>query len=213
MRIAIEGVDAAGKAMQAKLLAEHLGGEVMSFPDYSTRAGKAIQQLLTGGWDVGFMPRGADAMTRPLVLQSLMMTNRLECLPQIQALTKKGKPIVFDRYCASGIVYGGLDGLDRAWLESIQKVMPEPNAYVLLDVSEEESIRRRPERRDEYEKRAGFMSKVRVSYLRLFGEKSDQYISTNNGFTHFCQIWRVVDGMGTVEEVQARIRKAIEVKP
>jgi dTMP kinase len=192
--IAIEGCDAAGKATQAKLLAAHLGGEVISFPDYSTPTGEVIREFLSSA---------RDQDIRALVLQSLMMTNRLECLAKINALCAAGKSIVFDRYCASALVYGGLDGLDRAWLESIQTVMPEPDIYVLIDVSEEESIRRRPERRDEYELRAGFMSKVRVSYLRLFGEKS---ISERHDTTK----WRVVDGLGTIEEVQGRIRKAIE---
>lgn len=212
MIVAIEGIDASGKATHSKLLAERLGGTRFTFPDYETSAGKAILAHLKrqwqcvgdlmeedkdGTWDERIDGVPLDAM----VFQALQTVNRLELLPQIAVAHARG-PVVFDRYYASALVYGGLDGLDVKWIQLIQAPLPEPDVWVLIDVSPEEGVRRRPERRDRYEKQADLMEKVRASYLRLFEERR----AARNA-------WRVVDGHGTIEEVQARIAGAIGIEP
>jgi L-alanine-DL-glutamate epimerase-like enolase superfamily enzyme len=50
MIIALEGIDASGKATQSKLLAEKLRGTRFAFPDYETPAGEAILGHLKKEW-------------------------------------------------------------------------------------------------------------------------------------------------------------------
>ena len=203
MMIAICGTDAAGKATQTKLLAEAIGGEVVSFPDYTTAIGKLILAHLKDQWQATEVKYGAHVKADhdALVLQSLFTVNRLELLPRIAALRAAGKPVVLDRYWLSGVVYGTLDGLDQDWLWEIHESLPAPDAWVLIDVDPEESVRRRPERRDRYEKQAGLMAKARAEYLSIFESRKMSWLT---GLTAGPQ-WHIVDGHGTIEEVHARL--------
>jgi dTMP kinase len=211
MLIVVEGMDASGKATQVKLLAEKLGGVVIDFPHYSTTVGKLILSHLKEGWRVareGVKDTTLDDYTyypqddNALVLQALMTVNRLEMVPIINEHRASGKPVILDRYFASGMVYGAVDGLDRKWLEMIHATLPQPDVWLFLDITAEESVRRRPDRRDRYEKQPGLMAKVRSGYLQLFTEKG----AFNSPPSHWC----VIDGIGEVEAVHKRIVSAVE---
>lgn len=200
MILAIEGGDAVGKATHSKLLAEKLKGTRFSFPNYETTTGKAIMRHLTNSWCAGSL-QYSESFDKPyirreqpedaLAFQCLQTCNRLEMLSEIQVAHWKG-PVVFDRYTASAMVYGSLDGLERDLIEKLNASLPQPNIWILLDVPVEEGFLRRPERRDRYENNRSYLEKVRVAYLRLFEEK--QKLG-----------WHVVDGTGSIEEVQHKI--------
>lgn len=207
MIFAIEGIDASGKATQSKLLAEHLGAELFTFPDYTTPAGKVILSHLKGEWLAAGLSRHNDGMglsyVKPywpyqadrLVLQSLMATNRLELGARLRAAASR-KHVVCDRYDVSGLVYGTLDGVDRDWLVQINAQMPvTPDVRILIDITVEESFRRRPERRDAYELDRGYLEKVRALYVEIFKAQFE-------GGTP----WYIVDGMQPVDDVQRQIR-------
>lgn len=206
--IAIEGIDAAGKASQIKRLldvaGEKFGADAVAkhdFPHYSSPTGKVILQLLTQHVRYSSeIPESEMRLTRALILQSLMTTNRLEFVKLLREYEGSDKYMFLDRYYASGLVYGEADGLDFEYLWNIHWTLPAPDLWILVDISPEESVRRRPERRDEYEKRAGFMEKVREGYLRLFTERSKNLPGK----------WVVIDGVGTPDEVHARILKEVE---
>ena len=223
MIVVIEGSDASGKATQSKLLAERLKATRFAFPNYESPSGKAILGNLKKDWgavervdpNVYFKQHGRlppvvqqDApKLNALVLQSLMTTNRLELLPAIKAAAEKG-PVVFDRYWQSAMVYGTLDGLDPKWLDLVQRqAMPPADLNILIDVPVEEGFKRRPERKDRYESDRGYMEKVREGYLKLWGFGPDQTwtesIESLGRADKPC--WYVVNGVGTVEEVQRRI--------
>lgn len=88
MIVCIEGIDASGKATQAKRLARRLAStpgrkaELFSFPDYGTPAGRAILGHLKRHWkamaDASTDGPVDEIATDAMVLQSLMTTNRLE---------------------------------------------------------------------------------------------------------------------------------------
>lgn len=200
MIIAIEGIDASGKATQSKIIAERAKGVVVAFPTYSTPAGQAILGNVRDEWSamvrLGDLP-WVDGKVNALVLQALMTINRFEMLPAIQALRDAGTPVIFDRYYASAVVYGVDDGLDRSWIELIQAQLPEPDAFIYLDVDPEESVRRRPERRDRYEKEPGKMERVRRGYLNLWLEHQGD------------KRWQVVDGDAPIDVVTQRIMWAL----
>lgn len=213
-------MDAVGKATQSKILAERLGATLFTFPDYTTPAGEAILSNLKSGWTAAsseklvgkpYFSYSAEPKINALVLQSLMLTNRLERGAQLRTASFRGH-VVLDRYDASAMVYGALDGLDLDWITSTNAQLPvRPDVYILLDAPVEESFRRRPERRDRYESNRPYLEKVRVEYLRLFTEKHEANLrrAQGDGKTRSTFIpgpaWRVVDAMGTVEEVSARV--------
>lgn len=260
MLIAVEGIDASGKATQVKRLVERLSQmgptATYDFPHYQTTTGQAILGLLTGKWgiktsaieqvyeiNVGDIPpekvadwiervrRGlhdynvahslispdkvrvsvreieraaTEDKTRALVLQSLMTTNRLEVIDLLKS--HAGHPdrhLVLDRYFASGLVYGASDGLDLDYLIDIHRALPPADLWVLINIPSDESVRRRPERRDEYERRAGFMAKVGAAYVSLFNGIEASQIGGS---------WQMVDGLGTPDEVHAKIMALVGLK-
>lgn len=205
MLIACEGVDACGKNTHTQLIAQKLDGVVIDFPHYSTVVGKLIKDNLTGFWTVHcdydpYEPCYDSPDVNALVLQYLMFVNRAEMVPQIKHYLDRNRTVILDRYYASGMVYGKADGLGEESLKSLETIhalLPQPDLWLLLDITAEESVRRRPERRDRYEKTPGLMEKVRAGYLQLFADKK----SLGN--------WVVVDGMGEKEEVHTRLMSAI----
>lgn len=217
--VCLEGGDACGKATQGKILAERLHAKLFSFPDYTTASGKAILANLTEKWTVckpwdegtktQILADEEVAKTNALVFQSLMLTNRMERSADLCSARNAGS-IVLDRYAASSIVHGSLDGLDPTWIEqSNAQLLVQPDVYVLLDASVQESFKRRPERRDRYERDLDYMEKVRIAYLKLFKEKHEDWLAVNRhmrpGERYIGPAWRIVDAMGTIDEVAARV--------
>lgn len=214
MIVAIEGGDAAGKNTQSKILADALSAtrptKRFAFPDYSTPTGEMILSNLKGEWvaashqrvvDISDLRR--DDAINALVLQSLMLTNRLERSADLRVAAAEGH-VVLDRYIPSTMVYGEYDGLDAKWLRAVNEQLPvHPNVYVLLDAPVQEGLKRRPERRDRYETDIKRMEFVREAYLRLFSAGQAERVATGKG-----PRWVVVDAIGMIDEVAARVWEA-----
>ena len=192
MIVCIEGIDACGKATQAKRFVKRTGARLFAFPDYETPSGQLIKANLEDDADCAFSP---NPLNRALVLQSLMLTNRMEKAPAIHAYRMNGKDVVLDRYWPSGLVYGAADGLDYAWLVQIHKHLPQAHHYILLDIEPELSAERRPDRRDRYERQTGLMEQAAERYRDVWAEMTQYHMSG----------WHVVDGDGTEEEVEKAI--------
>lgn len=184
--VALEGLDACGKTEQAKLLASRLNARTFAFPDYSTKTGAFIRGYL----------QGDNPKDDALVFQSLMTINRLEKQADlVDAMSYSG--VVLDRYTASALVYGALDGVDPKWIDDLNsQLRVQPDLNILLDISSEESFARRPDRRDRYERDRDRMDRARMEYLRLFVERAEEGAYER---------WVVVDGSGTIEQVAERI--------
>jgi thymidylate kinase len=193
MIICLEGIDGCGKTTQAQALATALDGRVIAFPDYTSESGTLIHANLAGYWRAD-----ADPRVNALVLQSLMLTNRMEHAPAIAA-TPPDQHVVFARYWPSGIVYGGADGLDHEWLLRIHAHLPPADLWILLDVDAEQSAERRPDRRDRYEAQPGLMADVARRYREFWAEMR----------VYHGDAWRVVDARGAVEPTAAAIWSAI----
>ncbi len=158
--ITFEGLDQSGKQTQTELLRDRLtkrGRDVrlFSFPDYGTVIGAEIGCALRGE-----RPYGPDAM------QLLYVVNRYEWKQRMVDAKQAGSILLCDRYLASSVAYGEAQGLDAAWLVEIQKYLPQPDVTVLLDMSPDESARRKSAGRDKYERDLALLTRVRDSYLR-----------------------------------------------
>jgi dTMP kinase len=192
--IAVEGIDGSGKNTQAHLLVDWFktqgfAATYRDFPRYENLTGKAIGAHLAGKWKAS-----EDTGLDELVFQALMTVNRFEEIPEILQLLDKG-PVVLDRYWASGYAYGAANGLPTEWLGTIHALLPAPDVCVLIDVPVGASWERRPERRDRYETQKDMLEKVRQHYHDLFKEK----IAAGRE-------WHILNGMGTIDEVQERLR-------
>jgi dTMP kinase len=158
--VAFEGLDQSGKQTQAEALREHLSRlgrtcRLVSFPDYTTPIGSEINRGLHGERAYG-----------PDVMQLLYVANRHERKPDIEQALDTGVTIVCDRYVASSVAYGEAQGLDPAWLESIQRFLPAPDVCILLDIGPETASRRKAAGRDIYERDLALLARVRKSYHR-----------------------------------------------
>ena len=158
--VAFEGLDQSGKQTQAELLRDRLADRqrdvrLFSFPDYETAVGAEIGHALAG-----------ERSYAPDAMQLLYVANRYEWKQRMLDARASGAILLCDRYLASSVAYGEGQGLDAAWLTEIQRYLPQPDLTILLDMSPDESARRKRAGRDTYERDLGLLARVRESYLR-----------------------------------------------
>jgi dTMP kinase len=197
--VALEGIDASGKGVQSRRLAERLGAKRFKFPDYTTPIGALIKAHLERHWSAQWVEHWLLAPARPggdaLVFQGLQAANRLELAPEIMSELIAHRSVVADRYYGSGLVYGSADGIELEYLERLHRFLPEPTHQILIDIDPETSAARRPERRDRYEADTEFLTRVSWLYRMIWTDKG----------------WPMVDGDGTVEQVEARIWRVLKL--
>lgn len=205
MFIAIEGIDASGKSTQSKLLANRLKAELFKFPDPNTTTGKMLYGHLNGHWYAGCVDddghrelnqKNLDAA----VFQCIQVANRMEHAQRMQEiLYHDQKTLITDRYTASAMVYGGMEGLDLEWLININAYLPQPDVWLLVDVDVKQSLERRPEGRDRFESNLDFLESVSTGYKKLWEDAP------------MPGAWCVIDGRRPVGDVHLAILKAIEL--
>jgi len=198
----VEGVDGCGKSTQADMLAKHLGAHYMKFPDSSSRTGKIIYQHLEKKWHArpldASLENDGSAMNA-LVFQCLQFANRLERAEEIQRTRVLPGGVVSDRYLASAITYGAADGIPMEYLISTQKTLPQPDLNILIDIPIEESVKRRPERRDRYEEDSSFLESVMANYNYLWSRMMKEEPGD----------WAIINGNRPKEEVHRDIVEAV----
>jgi thymidylate kinase len=215
MFIVIEGADASGKAAQSRLLCERLANiKLYSFPRYETPLGRAILRHLQGRISVteertvdsSDMNRDGESYWRQasedaMVFQCMMTIDKYAAEPEMRSFLGTGD-VVADRWAPSACVYGVADGLDPAWLREIHACLLKADLYILLDVPLDEAVRRRPERRDRYERDQKKQERVRELYREMW--KTEGATDEHS--------WVVLDGTGDVEVVNNLIINAIARK-
>lgn len=211
-QVVLEGLDAAGKATQARLLKtafEARGREavIFSFPRYETETGKDILRFLQG--DVGVHahhgrpgdtwrePGGLANHVEARVLQALFLADKCDALVDMVGHMSAGRVVICDRWWQSAVCFGKADGLDDIWLSRIHTVLDVGgvNLNVFIDVPEDEALLRRPEARDRYERDREKQKLVRANYKQLWTSAGVDYVTIN--------------GVGAVGDVHARIWDAI----
>lgn len=224
MIIALEGIDACGKATQSKALVEVFSDllsiehvETFDFPHYSTYAGAVIGRVLRGETlvcplnDANYCAPDAEMAEKTigklrsdwghdkaLIIQALMCVDKLEHQDKlIRFYEEDYNLLILDRYSMSGMVYGMADGLEKGWLHTIMQTLIDPDLTFVLDISVEESMKRRPERRDYYERNDIKLQRVRNLYVDQVKEQPE------------CCF--VVDGSLPQEEVTNRIVEKVRV--
>ena len=179
-----------------------------SFPDYDTYIGKAIRGNLKNDWAAtSYGPDGFDKAgpvhteMNALTMQALQLMNRAVASKAIMNAAALGNA-VFDRYHASAICFGGADGLNVDMLIKAHRMLPWPDLWFFLDVPLEESIRRRPERRDRYESDNEHQNHVLTLYKNLF-----DYMNTPEAVAKYGNTgkWVTINGMMPVDMVHEQV--------
>jgi dTMP kinase len=104
-----------------------------------------------------------------------------------------GDVVVCDRYRASSVAYGEAQGLEPAWLEDVQRHLPEPAITVLLDIAPETAAARKQDNRDRYERDLALLARVRESYRRQAAAGG----------------WAVIDAEQPKDTVAERVQAAV----
>jgi dTMP kinase len=199
--ISLEGGEGVGKSTQAKALAAALrarGADVVETREPGGSEGaEAIRRLLLEGSADRWTP-GAEAL--------LFAAARADHVAKtIRPAITAGKWVLCDRFLDSSLAYqGGGEGVSRADIRALHRVGSEgllPDRTLLLTLPMEEA-QRRAEARDRGAsdriggRDAGFHRKVAEAFVELAGE-SDGRI-------------RLVDALGTPDEVTARLLAELE---
>ncbi len=162
--VAIEGIDQAGKMTQARAIEKHVRSMGMScavrqYPDYDTPLGQLIRQALH---DEIVMSDRARTM--------LFAANRWEKDTEIRQLVGDNALVLVDRYSWSNVVYGLAQGYDEDWLRSLEAGLLEADLTFFLDIPAEESLRRKSEDRDGFERNFALLEGARDRYLKFASE-------------------------------------------
>lgn len=160
--IAFEGIDASGKETQAQMLYEYLKGKGFnvsyeSFPRYYTQIGQVIRESLKG-----------EITLTPEAHHMLYEVDRIDFMGYLNELEGLGCDfLILDRYTHSNIAFGVANNLSYNWLNILQEYVRKPDLVFLLDITVEESVRRRGNRQDLFEKDLEFLNKARMAYTLL----------------------------------------------
>jgi dTMP kinase len=190
--IVFEGGEAAGKSTQAALLAERLGAVLTREPG-GTAVGEALRRLLL---DLPLAPvPKAEAL--------MMLAARAQHVAEvIEPALAGGGDVVCDRYSGSTLAYQGYGrGLGLGELREMNAWATGerfPDVVVLLDLPTGTTRGRRA---------SGSLDRIEA--------EGDAFLErVRSGFRSLAAAdplrWRVVDAAGTVEEVAARVWKAVE---
>ena len=197
MFISIDGGDGAGKSTQAEMLRDWLraqGREVVACRDPgSTQLGEAVRKILLDRHDLEIHRRSE---------MLLYMAARSQMVEEvIRPALEQGKTVVSDRYLLANVVYQGYGGgLDVAMLWDVGRVATGglmPDLTIVLDLPIEAATARIARPLDRMERQGvDFHKRVREGFLAEAAKSPDRIV--------------VVDATATIDEVQTKIRKAVQ---
>lgn len=195
--IVFEGIDGSGKSTQFKLFCNILrerGHEVVETREPTREpVGDLISRRLKMKTDLPGHVNG-------LVYTLLFYADRIEHNHIINKELERGKFVVSDRYYYSTLAYQQTQGFDTRFILDLHKKLVEkgyvriPDTTFLVDLPAETAIDRidgREKDKVHIFEHMEFLRKLRENYLGLKEILNDKMI--------------VIDGTGTVEEVQKRI--------
>jgi len=157
--IAVEGIDGAGKTTQAKRLTRWLNRKgiraVYTSEPTNGDVGRLIRRYLSGNLEYS-----AEAVALLFAADRL---NHLDTL--IKPSLRRGLTIVSDRYLHSSLAYQAASTGKRDWVRRINEQAQPPDIAILIDVDEEEALKRLKGRGSSVFEERSFLSRVRRNYL------------------------------------------------
>ncbi|CAB4911792.1 unannotated protein [freshwater metagenome] len=197
MFIVLEGPDGSGKSTQTRLLVDSLRAAgktvVQTREPGGTPAAEAIRNLVLSPEFTGL-----DSRTEALLFAGARAEHVANViLPALQ----RGEVVVCDRYIDSSIAYQGIGrdlGVDRIRNLSLWATGDlVPDLTIVLDMDATLGLTRVGNDLDRLEQEPqGFHDRVRKAFVELALHAPERY--------------RVVNAVGSIEEVSARINTAVE---
>jgi dTMP kinase len=197
--IALDGMDGAGKSSQIAALVHWLEGDgrtVVTCRDPgATPAGDAIRAILLDRHDLHVSPTAE---------MFLYMAARAQLVAEIVApALDRGDWVISDRYLLANVVYQGhAGGLDPEVIRQVGRVATAgimPDLVLVLDVDLETAARRLARPLDKLENRGDdYRRRLRSGFLAE-ADRAPETIA-------------VIDAVGTIEEVAARIRAVVAAR-
>ena len=197
--IVLEGIEGSGKTTQFRLLESWLrdaGLDVVSAREPGgTQAGEAARQALLHGGDV---PARAELM--------LMLASRAALMEQVvEPALRRGAIVLLDRFELSSFAYQGYGrGIPLEQVRAANAVATagrRPDRTLLLDVPGDVGVARRAAAGKAADRIEGaghdFHERVAAGYREL--ARNEQGVA-------------LIDGTGTVEDVQARLRDELRAR-
>jgi dTMP kinase len=201
--IVFEGGEGSGKSTQAARLAEHLGALLTREPG-GTPLGARLRELLLAPPEPDAADGPPEARMAVRTEALLMAADRAQHAAEVlRPALRAGRDVVCDRYIPSTVAYQGAGrGLDPDELTGISTWAVEdlqPDLVVLLEVPDDVAAARTGGARDRIEA-AG------ADFHRRVAESFRAQAAADPGR------WVVVDGDGTPDEVEARVRAAVAAR-
>jgi dTMP kinase len=205
MFVTFEGIEGCGKSTQCRLLAawlEELGHKVLRTREPGGSAlGRTLRSILL------------NVENRDLTPESelfLYLADRAQHVGQIiRPHLEQGWTVLCDRYADSTVVYQGYGrGLDPDLLHSFNDVAVAglwPDLTLLIDLPVEDGLRRAMDR-NARERQCASEGRFEAESLSFHGR-------IRNGYLRWAALhpdrFRIIDGLGTPEEVQDRVRAQV----
>lgn len=183
MIIVLEGIDNCGKTTTSELLSQYFkenGCSVYISRELTTNVGSLIKDA------------SKTSPFSPIMKTFLFAADRQLRLEEIKA-SNKYDVYIFDRYLYSAIAYREAEGIDRRWVQEVNRFVPSFDIGFYIDISPEESIRRNSNTKFNIHYTLEYLSRVRKSYL--------QEVEDGNLI--------MVDGMCSSEDVYRQIIDAL----
>ncbi len=190
--IVFEGLDASGKETQSRKLVEYLNSKKINAiytdePTASNPIGLFIKDWLSKKFDI----------KSPHSIPLLFAADRYEHLETvIKPALEKGTWVICDRYFYSTIAYETaiLNGGEEImkWIEELHRFVPKPDIVIYLDISPEESVKRKP-------------NGDRLEKLEMQKKVKEIYYKIKDKFNFV-----VIDGQKDVESVFEDVKRVID---
>ena len=191
-----EGGEGSGKSTQARLLAERWGAD-LTFEPGDTPVGARLRTILLDPATGDLDPR-AEAL--------LMAADRAHHVAtRILPALHRGRDVVCDRFVGSSIAYQGYGrGLGAQEVEAVSVFATDglqPDLVVLLQVPAHVAAKRVAD--------AGGLDRMEAAGAEFHRRVDEGYTALAAQDPHR---WVVVDGSGTIDEVQARVDAAVDAR-
>lgn len=197
--IVFEGGDKSGKSTQIELVQQYLlslGKKVLL-----TREPGGTDSVIAEKIREIILDKAHDAMDSRTELLLFLASRAQHIMEIVQPALERGEVVLCDRFDGSTFAYqGAARHLDLAIIKTMNnwaKYGLEPDLVIYLDISPEQADERRREAKQD----------------RLDNEKRDFHQAVRQGYLRQAQEhknWAVINAVGTIEDIAAEVKKAID---